>query len=199
MMLCADAAATDARSMPPSNLVPIFSTSNVLADYAAVTGFVASKPETDVGTDPQQAAAYRQKTGLVDASGARHKIDVYTALRVGDVEQLALAVYLTGCAGVGVALPDNAEDQFDNGEVWTVEPNQPGGDGHYICCIGRNSHGNFLFVSWGRLQAATPQWVKTYMDEGIAYLSRERLSSKGLSPQGFNLAALEDDFREVTS
>jgi hypothetical protein len=78
-------------------------------------------------------------------------------------------------------------------------PNAPGGDGHYIPCIGRNSLGFFLFVTWGRLQAATPAWVQTYMDEGLVYISRERLNGQGLSPQGFNAAALEDDFREVTA
>ncbi len=181
-----------------NQLMAVFTSNNVLSDYSAATGFVQSDPATDQGTDVQAAAKYRQQTGIVDLNGRRHQIDVYAALRTGDLEQLALAVSILGIAGVGVSLPDNAESQFNMGEAWDVQDNAPGSDGHYIPCIGRNSRGNYLFVSWGRLQAATPRWVATYMDEGICYLSRERLKSSGLSPQGFNMAALEEDFRNLT-
>lgn len=187
MMLCADAGAT----------VPLFTARATYADYASA-GFRPGDPSTDNGTDVQQAASYRRKIGVLDANGKRHRIDMYAALRTGDLEQLALATFLFGAVGIGVRLPDNAEEQFDRMEVWTVAPNAPAGDGHYIPCVGRNSHGNFLFVTWGRLHAATPAWVATYMDEGLVYISRERLDAQGLSPQGFDLAALEDDFRQVT-
>lgn len=177
----------------------IFTSSGVVSDYSAVTGYVDGDPSTDNGTDVQQAAAYRQKTGLIDASGARHKIDVYTSLHPGNLDQLALATFLFGCVGVGVMLPSNAESQFDAHRAWNVEADSPGVEGHYIPCVGRNSVGNYLFVTWGRLHAATPAWVRTYMDEGICYISRERLRASGLSPQGLNLAALDDDYRQLTS
>lgn len=188
MMLHADAATT----------IPTFTTNTTIRDYSAVTGYVPGNPATDDGSDVQQVAAYRQKIGLLDILGARHRIDIYAALRIGDLDELALATFILGTAGVGVALPDNAERQFDNGEVWDIEPNAPGGDGHYVPCIGRNSVGNFLFVTWGRLQAATPAWIRTYMDEGICYISRERLKTSGLSPQGYDLAALEADYSTLT-
>jgi len=199
MMLCADAATPLAPpQLPPAKAVPIFQTENILADYAAATGFNPTMPFSDQGTDLQQMCAYRQKTGIIDFTGKRHTIDVYADLRVGDLAELSLATYLNGATGVGVSLPSNAEDQFDNGEVWSVVPNQPGGDGHYISCIGRNSVGNYIFVTWGRLQAATPAWVQTYMNSGVAYISRERLNAKGLSPQGYNAAALNDNFKQLT-
>ena len=178
--------------------VPMFTTNCVLRDYAACTGFNPNDPSTDQGTDVQEAAAYRQKTGIIDALRQRHQIDIYTALTPGNLTQLAAAVYFLGAAGVGVNLPDDAEDQFDRAEPWSIGGTHTG-NGHYISCIGRNSLGNFLFVSWGRLQAATPEWVYRNMDEGLAFVSRERLKATGLSPQGFDLAALEDDFQAVTS
>ncbi len=180
--------------------VATFTGSNALADYAACTGFVASDPNTDQGTDVMEAAKYRQRVGLIDFTGKRHKIDVYTALKAGNLQQLALAVFYLGVAGVGVLLPDNAEDQFDMGEAWDIVPGHPPlpNEGHYIPCVGRNSKGDYLFVSWGRLQAAKPKWVVTCMDEGVAYLSRERLKASGLSPQDLNLAKLNDDFRQLT-
>ena len=176
----------------------LFDTQEVLSDYSAVTGYVYGDDSTDQGTDMTEAAAYRQKTGIIDADGQRHKIDVYASLRNGDLGQLKLAAYLLGAVGVGVNFPDTAMDQFNNGDVWDIEASSKNAGGHYIPCIGRNSVGNFLFVTWGRLQAATPAWVRQYMNGGIAYLSRERLSARGLSPQGFNLAQLNDDFAQIT-
>lgn len=180
--------------------VTAFSSADVLSDYSAVTGFSASDPKSDQGTDVSDAARYRQKTGIVDAAGRRHTIDIYTALSPGDLRQLALAVQYLGIAGVGVLLPSNAEDQFDAAEPWhlvTGFPPEPG-NGHYVPCVGRNSQGNFVFVSWGRLQAAEPAWVSACMDEAVAYLSRERLKSSGLSPDGLDLAKLEDDYKQIT-
>lgn len=184
----------DAGFAPPSFMIR-----DVFADYSAVTGFDPKNPATDQGTDVQQAAAYRQKTGIGDANGNRHQIEIYTALRSGDLSELALATFLNGVAGVGVDLPSSAEDQFNAAEPWTVVKGDTSAGGHYIPCVGRNRVGNFLFVTWGRLQAATPEWLQTHMDEGICFLSQERLSTKGLSPEGYDAAALLDDFKQVTA
>jgi hypothetical protein len=189
MMLRADA----------GEMVPLFTNRVVLSDYSAVAGYDPSDPATDQGTDMQEAAQYRQKTGVLDASGNRHKIEIYTALKAGDLDELAQAVYLNGAVSVGVQLPDSAEDQFDHAEPWDVVSGTNIVGGHCISCIGRNSRGDFLFVSWGRLQSATQAWVRQYMDEGICYVSPERLNAKGLSPQGFDGAALLADFRTVTA
>jgi hypothetical protein len=58
-----------------------FTSRDVLSDYSALTGFDPNKPATDQGTDMQLAAAYRQKTGVIDTMGSRHKIDAYSALK----------------------------------------------------------------------------------------------------------------------
>lgn len=168
-----------------------FSTANALSDYAAVTGFNPAKPDTDQGTDMQQAASYRQKTGVIDAGGIRHKIDAYVALEPV-AEQVALAAYLTGAVGIGLRMPDTADGQFDRGEPWDVVRGVRGTNGHYVPVVGRNSAGNFIVVTWGRLQAMTPDFLSAFMDEGIAYLSRERLKNE-ISPEGFNYAALQSD------
>lgn len=178
--------------------VPVsFSDGAVTSDYSAVTGYNARDPDTDQGTDMQQAAAYRQKVGILDARGKRHKVDSYVAIEPGEVEQLALATYLLGAVGVGIQFPDSAWDQFDHAEPWDVQPRSRIGGGHYIPCVGRNSQGNFLIVSWGRLQAVTPGFIERYMDEGVAYLSFEMLKDGKLSSRGFDAVTLKADLNKL--
>lgn len=178
---------------------PLFSNTAVLSDYSAVTGFKQSDPSTDQGTDVQEAAAYRQKTGILDASGQRHKIDSYAALKPGDLHQLDIACYLFGAVGIGVDLPDTAEDQFNRMEPWSVVSGSSSMGGHYVPIVGRNSLGMYLAVTWGRLQAVEPGFIMQFMDEGLVYVSTERLNQKGFSPQGVDLAGLQSDFAAVTT
>lgn len=183
---------------------PLFRTEEILQDYSAVTGFDPTKPETDQGTDMQAAASYRRKTGVSDAFGTKYTVDAYVALRVGNAEDLALATYLTGATGVGLMLPPYALDQFDgidqpgNRPVpWSTMKDAPDPmGGHYVTCVGRNSKGHFMVVTWGRLHAMTPAFFERYCDEAIAYINLDWLAS-GLTPAGFkadelrhNLAAL---------
>ena len=179
-----------------------FNTPDVLADYSGAlvlagrAAYIASDPATDTGLDLQEGAHYRQKVGLLDSTLVRHKIGLYCALRVGDVAEMALACWLFGACDIGVRLPANAERQFRYGETWSAPQGYMGG--HAVELVGRNSKGNLLFFSWGRLQAATPQWVVQTMDEGIVYVSQERLDARGISPEGYDMAKLLDDFRQLT-
>jgi hypothetical protein len=167
-----------------------FTEMDVLDDYAAVTGFNPADPATDQGTDMQTAASYRRKTGVRDASNRRHTIDSYVALSVGDVDELVLATWLTGASGVGLQFPAQSMTQFKAGQVWTV-PTIPKMDGgHYVPCVGRNSAGNLLVITWGRLQAMTPAYYQRFSDEALAYISLEILNAKNLSPEGFDADGL---------
>lgn len=172
----------------------MFSAASVLADYSAVTGYRPSYPSTDQGTDMQVAASYRLKNGVQDFVGGRHKIDAYVALEPANLDQLALAAYLFGAVSIGIQLPASAFDQFDQAQPWNPVTDSQNKGGHCITVVGRNSRGLFLAVSWGRLTAVTPAFLQTYMDEGIACLSLERMRGN-LSPQGFDEAALQADLK----
>lgn len=178
----------------------IFRDENVLADYAAVAGFDPSRPETDQGTDMAQAAEYRRTVGIVDANGVRHKIDAYTAIRTNSSSDLALATWLTGATGVGLRLPERAMDAFDAERPWDVEAGDAPGDGHYVPCIGRNSRGNFVVVTWGRLQAMTPGFYEAFCDEAVAYISFETLRAQTrTTPEGFDIDALHSHIQQLAS
>jgi hypothetical protein len=173
-------------------------TKDVLSDYAAATGYDGTDT-TDQGTDMQDGAEYWRKTGIRDAVNARHKIDCHVSLEIGNWDQLVLATYLLGGAGVGLMLPKSASDQFDDGnQPWTVIKGSHIDGGHFVPSIGRNHDGNILVVTWGKLQPMTQEFYERYSDEARAYLSLEILNDSGISPEGFNLEALRGYIKELT-
>jgi hypothetical protein len=169
-----------------------FTDATVLSDYAAATGFNPSDPATDNGTDMQAAAAYRQKTGIVDSGGARHTIAAYLALAPGRVADLYYASYLFGTVGIGLELPVSALDQTAAGEPWDVVVGAATEGGHYVPLLGRRADGLLAVVSWGALQPITEAFLKQYCDEAVAYVSTESLTNQK-SPEGFNYAQLLAD------
>lgn len=173
--------------------VAVFTDENVLSDYAAVTGFDPSNPSSDQGTDVQDAAKYRQATGIVDSVGNRHKIAAYLSLQPGNVTDLYLATYLFSCVGIGLQLPQSAMDQAEQNQTWDVTPSpSPIIGGHYVPLVGRDPEDLLHTVSWGKLQLMTTAFLAAYCDEAWAYVSQENLVNQK-SPEGFDYATLIAD------
>jgi len=163
-------------------------TKNVLSDYSAVTGYDGTEA-TDNGADMQDAAEYWRTTGMLAADGKRHKIDCAVPLEKGNFDQLVMALWLTGGAGIGLQLPKSAEDQFDHHQPWSVVPSEIRG-GHYVAGVGRDQNGNIPVVTWGGIIPMTQAFYEKYSDEAYVYLNPEILNEKGLSPEGFDIDAL---------
>ena len=173
-----------------------FTDAATLSDYAAVTGF-AFTDATDNGTDVADAAAYRRKTGIVDAAGQRHLITAYMTLQVGNWDEMMQAAYLFGAVGIGISFPDSADTQFENGQPWDVVAGAQIDGGHYIPVVGRAPSGNALIVSWGKVIEMTRAFYEKYNDETYAYYAPEYVDMTKLSPENFNAAALETFLQEL--
>ncbi|HEY6240245.1 MAG TPA: hypothetical protein VIW78_05345 [Burkholderiales bacterium] len=167
---------------------------NAIADYSAVTGYNPNDPNTDDGTDVREALKYRRKTGLIDASGKRHKIGAYLALEPGNLDHLYEALYLFGVVGIGINFPNTAMDQFNAGKPWSVVAGAENDGGHYIPLVARRT--NLECVTWGRIQQVTLRFYQTYCDEAWAILSPEMIKG-GKSPEGFDLDQLKADLNLV--
>ena len=66
-----------------------FTGANAIEDYSAVTGYDPKTPldadgnnPTDLGTNTRDGLNYRQKTGLIDTAGKRHRIGAYVSLEL---------------------------------------------------------------------------------------------------------------------
>lgn len=169
-----------------------FMDENVVSDYAAATGFNPADPNTDRGTDMEDAAKYWRHTGIIDSTGKRNKIDAYVSIPKHRFDEIAVAAYLFEGIGLGIMFPQSAHEQFTKQVPWSVVPGSRVLGGHYVPLIGRNSRGNYWCITWGRIHALTPEFIATYADEVIAYLSIDHLNEKGLSRRGFNMDKLKE-------
>ena len=137
------------------------------------------------------AAEYRRKTGVVDASGKRHKILAYLSLEPINPASLYAAMYIFGGVGLGLRFPASAMDQFDAMQPWTVVPGSEIVGGHYVPIFSRRG-GLVQGVTWGAIQPMTEEFITTFADEAIVYLTDEDLID-GKTLEGFDLAQLQAD------
>jgi hypothetical protein len=172
-----------------------FSTDNALAAYSAATGFNESDSNTDQGTDMQEGAAFRQKTGIADFNGNVHKVAAYLSLEPGNINEQMIAAYLFGAVGLGFEMPESAQDQFNADQPWDVVAGSTIEGGHYVPLMGRNDI-NGLICTWGKIQPFTPAFHAAYNDEAIVYLSNE-IFSGDKTIDGFNLAQLQTDLKNL--
>jgi hypothetical protein len=175
-----------------------FTPQSVLADYSAITGYDSSDASTDQGTDMQVAAKYRQKMGLLDAHGVRHKVGAYVSIETGNVDDMKLATYLFGAIGVGIILRHSNMDQFAKGEKWTYDYNSPEIGGHYVPMFGWSDDDNFFVCTWGVVHLCSHKFLVRQCDEVVAYLSMERLVGNK-SIDGFDFESLEADMKLLQS
>lgn len=170
----------------------------VIKMYSAITGYNPKDPSSDQGSDVSKVAAYRRKTGLLDADGKRHKIGAYIALTPGDWTELLYATYLFDGVGIGVNFPSQWMTATQEGKPWDklTRPNYEGG--HYVTSVDAVSETAVQVVTWGQLQVLTKAGYEMANDETLAYASEEKLTN-GVSLEGLDWEALTADLKQLTS
>ncbi len=168
------------------------STRDVLAAYSAVSGYVPSQPDTDRGCDMLAVLKYWRTTGI-----AGHRIRAFVKLDHDDLEQIQTAINLFGSVYCGASLPLSAREEG----TWDRQAGD-GDDavgswgGHAMACSTFDHYG-VHFRTWGARQRASWQWWSDFVDEAYVVLSDDWFA-RGLSPNGFDLAALDSDLEALT-
>lgn len=173
-----------------------FTTSGVLSDYSALTGYKPSDPSTDQGTVVSQLMDYRRTTGLVDASGARHKIDLAVRLKSSsgtfDWDEFIRAVWAFKVVAVGTLIPQSAMDQFNAGQPWSYVGDNNIDGGHYIPAVGSMNSGNQVsIITWGVRQIMDRSFFEAYVDELWVPLSEESMGAIETALSAVDWAAVE--------
>jgi hypothetical protein len=167
-----------------------FTGKEVVKAYSDITGYVIGDDSTDQGTEMREALKYRQKYGIMDASGRNHKIGAYVSINPKDPVELAEAVYVFTAVSIGFEFPDYAWSQFDNHEVWDVIDGDSVMDGgHDIPIVGRYSLDNIAGVTWGERHGLTRSFYEATNDETWAIVFPEELR-KGKTERGYDLSTL---------
>lgn len=165
-------------------------------DGSAIENSGAPSNDTDQGTDVHQLYSYRKSTGFVDASGKRHKIIGYAGLTPGDWDELLIALSIFQMVGIGINVPDYAEQQFAAGQPWDLVP----GDtvnvgGHYIPVVDAPNASEVGVLTWGARTVMTKAFYEKQNIVAVVALTEEDLTNNAL--ESVAAAQLTKDLRAL--
>lgn len=165
---------------------------DVLHAYETITGYTPSDPNSDQGTNVQDALTWwRKGSGL-----AGHAIAAYAAVDLNNATEIRQAIATFGAVGIGFNFPAYAMDQFDAGKPWDVQKaNASIEGGHYVIVVGYDGT-YFYIVTWGAVQKMTPAFFRKYVDEGWVVIDDEMVGL--LSSYGTDLYAFGEEFASLT-
>lgn len=125
------------------------------------------------------------------------KIIGYAPVEIRDLDTFKAATYAFGGTYLGVELPSNAEQQFEEGQPWHVTGGyKPPVGGHCIVGSGANRLG-VDDLTWGAEDAFTWSWWNYYGSEIWAVIP-EIFETKGHGPLAdIDIAGLELDLKNV--
>jgi hypothetical protein len=161
-----------------------------IPDADILKAYFALSPN-DEGCNMLDVLNYWRKTGI-----GGDKVEAFLEVGPADLTMLKLAIEYFGSAYVGLSLPD--ENTFG---PWTTPTGAPNPyNGHAINVDDYDDDTQELICStWGASQfRMSYAWYKKYNDEAYAVLNDIMLTqASGLSPEGFNWVALQDDLAHI--
>lgn len=167
----------------------------VLAQYAALTGFNPADPSTDNGAVISDVLTHWKTTGLFGS-----QILDYVGVNPRSASQIREAIWFFGCGIIGLNLPLSAQDQT----IWDVPPGgavnngEPGSWGGHCVKAGFAGPKLVALITWGNIQYCTYEFLATYCDEFYAVLSPDFIEKSNLTPGGVPLASLAADLKRIT-
>lgn len=157
--------------------------------YEAVGGYVPGDASTDNGVVLLDLLNYERKAGTILA---------FAHVNTKDQTELRAACYLFGGLLAGYALPAATERQGVHWHMPAGSPlkaeNRPGSWGGHAIYQAWPSH----ITSWGEEGNVTAAFQAFYGDEAWAIIpAADFFDAAGRTPEGFDLAALQADLRQV--
>ena len=171
----------------------------ILTTYEDATGYDPNaEPDengqnpTDKGTNLADFLGYWRTHGM-----GGHKIAAYAHIDPDNTRVVKLAIELFGCVYIGVDLPSSAEQQFADGQPWTVVDGDSIVGGHCVLPIAYDEDYVYV-VTWAQVQPVAWSWWETYVSEVWLPVTQEWVGANGESPEGIDVAGLNADFKSLT-
>lgn len=173
-----------------------------LALYAAVTGFDVTNPATDQGTvmlGPGGMMEHWVRNGVA-FGGVTTKCVGYASIKP-DPLHLRQAVCAFGGFALGIKVPAHLLEGPDVPYVWT-NASGPIDGGHEVWVdgyVGGDDPATMRFdvVSWGARYRMSWAFMEATFMEAVAIIGNDMLGRRGISAQGFDLAALEEAMKGI--
>jgi hypothetical protein len=163
----------------------------IVEAYSKVSGYDPRTGANDNGAYITDVLQLWQEQGI-----AGHKILGWAKV---DAEYFNLATWLFGAVDVGMQVPHNAMEQFENGEEWDLKMPDGGIDGgHSVPFFNYGSEGK-KGLTWAKLQAMTNAWMTQYVDERYAVISEDWFDVTGIAPNRFNKDELWADLKALAT
>jgi hypothetical protein len=166
--------------------------SDILNLYERVSGYNPATGQNDNGAVEQDVLAEVQKNGI-----GGHKIRLFAQVDHKNFSEMKQALDMFGSLYLGFQVPQSAEDQFGQGQPWTVVPNSPVIGGHAINL--QKWDINYMYpVTWGRLQPMDEAFWLAYGDEAWVIITDDWIEANGQDPLGLNLQQMIAEFDALT-
>jgi hypothetical protein len=179
----------------PGHMVQSWS---VYADYPMATipdteilkSYFTLSPN-DEGCNMLDVMNYWRKTGI-----GGDKIEAFVETAPASLIQAKLTILYFGSLFIGMSLPNT--NTFG---PWDVKkPSWPANvqNGHAVCLLSYNDNTEmFKVATWGEVWNMSYDWFRKYVDESYACLNDISLNATGLTPEGFDLKALQYDLAHI--
>jgi len=185
----------DANTPPPP-----FTDEDAIRIYSEITGFNPNDPNSDQGTNENDAMAYWKDHGL-DVEG-NHKIVAAVAVDPGNLQSCRRAIYEFGGLMIAVALPATAQGQTE----WTLvgdpnhDPNSaPGSWGGHGVPYREYDPETFKTVTWAHELLVTVPFHEAYVEQAFVAVSEEMLNKTETGPSGVAWGDLVSDINKLSS
>jgi hypothetical protein len=183
----------------------LFNGKTAIGDYKAnCPGYNEHTGENDNGCDMGAVMTYRQKVGLLDLLGTRHKIGPFVAAEPGNPQHIAEIAYLFESCNLGIMLYSSAQDQFSKAEqngttpIWSWVAGSESVGGHCVPVMGRPAAGYLAAVTWELRTVLTSKLLEKTCEEAYGYVTGESFNRvTGKTYEGFDHTQLEEYLHNV--
>jgi hypothetical protein len=178
----------------------LFADDQIQSVYSRIGGYVPGDPSTDQGCVMQDVLADQTATGMTDTAGKTHTVAAYAAIgNPADEDLLGQALDVFGSVYTGIAVQQNMETEFADGQPWTWQRGGQEVGGHAICLQRRQgtAAAPLEYVTWGALQPATTGFQANAVDEAWVVVTADWLAANGSTVEGMDLQQLLADMQYV--
>jgi hypothetical protein len=162
----------------------------VLHAYERWCGYNPQVPSSDQGGVELDVLLSFKREGF-----AGHLLIAFADVFPSDTESIKQSIYLFGGLYIGLMVPNYIMEKMP--PVWSVSHGKASlAGGHCVFITGYDLE-HISFISWGQLYKMTWGFWREYVDECHALLSQDFIDSRGLDPNGFNIAQLTLDLQSI--